>query len=278
VTFTATCRQLEAVLADVAREGVETIVVGGDVAAGALPRETIEQLMALGDRVRFVRGNADREIVAAYDQGRHDVEAEPDPPQRAAAFCAARISRHQRDFLADFAPRVVLDIDGLGPTLFCHGSPRSDTEIITTATSNERLRDILDGVEQPVVIGGHTHRQFDRRVDGWRVINAGSVGVPYEGRPGPTGRCSAPKSSCAAPTTTSTRQSRRCDRAATPTSTSCSARACLSPPTQTRWLSSSNARRPAEPSALGHSTAGETVCGEAERQRSRAAGAHSRAW
>ncbi len=175
---------LEAVLADVAREGVETIVVGGDVAAGALPRETIEQLMALGDRVRFVRGNADREIVDAYDQGRHDVEAEPDPPQRAAAFCAARISRHQRDFLADFAPRVVLDIDGLGPTLFCHGSPRSDTEIITTATSDERLRGILGGVEQPVVVGGHTHRQFDRWVDGWRVVNAGSVGVPYEGRPG----------------------------------------------------------------------------------------------
>lgn len=175
---------LRAVLADVAREGVETIVVGGDVAAGPLPCETIEQLMALGDRARFVRGNADREIVDAYDQGRHDVEAEHDPPQRAAAFCAAKLSRNQRDFLAGFAAGVEFDVDGLGLTVFCHGSPRSDTEIITTATTDERLRGILDGVEQPVVVGGHTHRQFDRRVDGWRVINAGSVGVPYEGRAG----------------------------------------------------------------------------------------------
>jgi len=95
-----------------------------------------------------------------------------------------RISRHQRDFLAGFAASVVLDIDGLGLTVFCHGSPRSDTEIITTATSEERLRGILGSVEQPVVVGGHTHRQFDRRVDGWRVVNAGSVGVPYEGRAG----------------------------------------------------------------------------------------------
>lgn len=63
--------------------------------------------------------------------------------------------------------------------------PRSDTEIIIiTATAPGRLRGILDGVKQPVVVGGHTHRQFDRRVDGWRFVNAGSVGMPYEGRPG----------------------------------------------------------------------------------------------
>ncbi len=175
---------LRAVLADVAREGVEMIVVGGDVAAGPLPRETIEQLMGLGDRARFVRGNADREIVDAYDQGRHYLETGHHPKQGAAAFCASRISRDQRNFLADFATSVVLDIDGLGLMVFCHGSPRSDTKIITTATSDERLRGILDGVEQPVVVGGHTHRQFDRRIDGWRVVNAGSVGVPYEGRAG----------------------------------------------------------------------------------------------
>ncbi len=83
-----------------------------------------------------------------------------------------------------FAAGVVFDVDGLGLTLFCHGSPRSDTEIITTATTDERLRGILGGVEQRTVVGGHTHRQFDRRVDGWRVVNAGSVGMPYEGRPG----------------------------------------------------------------------------------------------
>lgn len=175
---------LRAVLADAAREGVGTIVIGGDVAAGPLPSQTIDQLLALGERARFVRGNADRELVHAYDQGRRDVQAEDGPAQRAAAFAAARITRNQRDFLSDFAGTVTIDIDGLGPTLFCHGSPRSDTEIITTATADQRLRDILAGVEQRIVVCGHTHRQFDRRVDGWRVVNAGSVGIPYEGRAG----------------------------------------------------------------------------------------------
>jgi predicted phosphodiesterase len=175
---------LRAVLSDVARERVDAVVLGGDVATGALPLETIEQLMGLGDRARFVRGNADRELVDAYDHGRRDLDAERDPAMRASAFAASRISRNHRDFLASYAPRIVLEVDGLGPTLFCHGSPRSDTEIITTATSEERLREMLTGTSQRVVVCGHTHRQFDRGIDRWRVVNAGSVGLPYEGRLG----------------------------------------------------------------------------------------------
>jgi predicted phosphodiesterase len=174
---------LRAVLSDVAREGVETIVIGGDVAAGPLPRETIEQLMALGSRARFVRGNADREVVDAYDQGQRP-EGEGGPAERAAAFAASRISRRHRDLLAAFRSTVVLDVDALGPTVFCHGSPRSDAEIITSATSDERLGEILSGVAEAVVVGGHTHRQFDRRIEAQRFINAGSVGLPYEGRVG----------------------------------------------------------------------------------------------
>ena len=175
---------LRAVLADVAREGVGAVVVGGDVASGPLPRETLEQLMALGRRARFVRGNADREVVDAYDHERVDPDAQEDPSRRAAAFAAACIPHAQRDFLAGFAQTVGLDVEGLGPTIFCHGSPRSDSEIITSVTSDERLREILSRVEQAVVVCGHTHRQFDRGVDCWRVVNAGSVGAPYEGRPG----------------------------------------------------------------------------------------------
>jgi predicted phosphodiesterase len=175
---------LRAVLAEVAREDVDVIVVGGDVAAGPLPSETLDELMALGERARFVRGNADREVVDAYDQGRREPEAASGPAARMDAFAASRISRGQRDFLAGFAAGVVLDVDGLGAALFCHGSPRSDTQIITPLTGAERLQDIIADVDQPTIVCGHTHRQFDRCLDRWRIINAGSVGVPYEGRAG----------------------------------------------------------------------------------------------
>ena len=175
---------LRAVLADVAREGVSAFVIGGDVAAGPLPRETIDQLIALSPRARFVRGNADREVVEAYDRGITSLDEVEDPASRAAAIAASGISRSQRDFLAGFAPTVGLEVDGLGPVLFCHGSPRSDTEIITRLTPGDRLSELLGAVEERVVVGGHIHQQMDRRVGRWRFVNAGSVGIPYEGGAG----------------------------------------------------------------------------------------------
>jgi predicted phosphodiesterase len=81
-------------------------------------------------------------------------------------------------------PTLTLEVDGLGETLFCHGTPRSDLEAITAITSDERLREILSEVAAETVVCGHTHHQFDRRIDGIRVVNAGSIGMPYEGRPG----------------------------------------------------------------------------------------------
>lgn len=175
---------LEAVLADVDVEDAEVVLVGGDVAAGPQPRETVDLLMALGARARFVRGNGDRDVVAAFDQGRTRPEDEEGPANRAAAFAAAVTTKSQRDFLASFEATVTLDIDGLGSVVCCHGSPRSDTEIITTQTSAERLSEILATVDERLIVGGHTHRQFDRRLGEHRYVNAGSVGAPYEGRAG----------------------------------------------------------------------------------------------
>jgi putative phosphoesterase len=175
---------LRAVLSDAARQGVSGYVIGGDVAAGPLPAETIGELTALTHRAEFVRGNADREVVDAYDRGQVNVSDVEDPAARAAVYAAGRISLHQRDFLDSFLPSLRIEVPGLGDVLFCHGSPRSDSEILTSITPERRLSEVLALVEEATVVCGHTHQQFDRTVGGVRVINAGSVGIPYEGRPG----------------------------------------------------------------------------------------------
>ena len=95
-----------------------------------------------------------------------------------------RTSEEDRAFLAGFQARLTVDIEGLVRTLFTHGSPRSDEEIVTYATPERRMRALLEGVEERVLVTAHTHLQFDREVVGIRSINAGSVGLPYEGRPG----------------------------------------------------------------------------------------------
>jgi predicted phosphodiesterase len=172
---------LDAVLAEVALHDVDAIVVGGDAVPGPFMAETVDRLRGLGDRARFVMGNGDREIVEAFDEGRSPEDAGDSAFARFTAWCAGRIDRAQRDFLATFEPVVRLPVDDLGPVLFCHGSPRSDTEIITQVTPPERLRPMLEGVEEPIVVCGHTHHQFALEVDGTRVLNAGAVGMPYQG-------------------------------------------------------------------------------------------------
>lgn len=180
---------LDAVLAEIERELApdDLILVGGDVAAGAFPAETIDRLMAIQRPVRFVRGNADRELVERYDLlatgDAPDVADEDDGPGY-DSWCARRISRKQRDFLVSFRDTASYQVDGLGSVLFCHGSPRSDLEIITAITPEARLAPMVADASEGVVVCGHTHVQFDRFLAGKRILNAGSVGQPYENAPG----------------------------------------------------------------------------------------------
>jgi putative phosphoesterase len=161
---------LEAILNEL--PPVDVVIVGGDAAAGPMPAETLDALAGLD--ARCVMGNADRLMVAAFDAGADPSELE-DPIARLDAWCAQRITREHRDALAAYEPTVSLD--GI---VFCHGSPRSDEEIVTAVSPEERLAPMFDGVAERTIVCGHTHHQFDRAVLGKRLLNAGSVGMPYE--------------------------------------------------------------------------------------------------
>lgn len=170
---------LEATLAHIDELGVEAIVVGGDIASGPMPRETLERLRRLGDVVYFVRGNADRR----YEYPENASSSEDIWLVR-GWWADQQLDPEQRDFLDRLPKQAVLEVAGLDRVLFCHGSPRSDEEIITPATPDARLAQILAGVREEVVVCGHTHVQFDRRLGAKRIVNAGSVGMAYEAEPG----------------------------------------------------------------------------------------------
>lgn len=173
---------LEAVLSEIDREGVDVIVVGGDMVPGPMPREVLEVLLGLRARVSWIRGNCEREVVEAFDGGTFS-HIKSEEVRATTVWTAGQMERRHRDFMAGLPEKISFHVEGVGEVLFCHGSPRSDMEILTVATPEERLRDVLAGVKEHVVVCGHTHVQFDRVYEGKRVVNAGSVGMPY-GDPG----------------------------------------------------------------------------------------------
>jgi putative phosphoesterase len=173
---------LEAVLKEIDGEGVDVIVVGGDIVPGPMSLDVLEGLRNLGNRVKWIRGNCEREAVVAFDGGRVDYISSNEV-WATMEWTARQMGRKQRDFVAALPEKISLHVEGVGEVLFCHGSPRTDMEILTVATPEVRLREALAGVKEDVVVCGHTHMQFDRMCDGKRVVNAGSVGMPY-GDPG----------------------------------------------------------------------------------------------
>jgi predicted phosphodiesterase len=174
---------LDAVLRELEQDPPDVVVVGGDVAAGPMPCEVLDRLRALPMPVHHLRGNADRALVMCFDDTLPDHLREV-PIFQADQWTARWIAREQRDFLDGLPPLLSLTIEGLGDVLFCHATARSDEERVTTATADERLARVLAECGAGFVVAGHTHRQFDRRAGGRRMVNAGSVGRPYEHEPG----------------------------------------------------------------------------------------------
>ncbi|HEY1352558.1 MAG TPA: metallophosphoesterase family protein [Ktedonobacteraceae bacterium] len=174
---------LEAVLDELAEVQPDILVLGGDIVSGPMPAQTLTRLRALDTRILAIRGNADREAVTAWD-GQPFMQRQSAEVRAITSWVAQQLSREQRDFLAGLPTHLTLAVEGLGDVLFCHATPHSDEMIFTPRTPQQRLHTLFQGIEQPVVVCGHTHMQFEIQVGDVRVLNAGSVGMPYAERPG----------------------------------------------------------------------------------------------
>src|SRR6185437_15232752 len=158
---------LDAVLADPRAADPDAVLVGGDTAPGPFAREALDRLEAVSVPVHWVRGNGEREVADA---------ANGDPLDETTALSAAALGPERSRALGELP--LTASVDGV---LFCHATPSSDEEILTRISSGERWATAFGGVRERLVVAGHTHQQDDRVVGGVRFVNAGSVGLPYEG-------------------------------------------------------------------------------------------------
>ena len=170
---------LAAVLAEPDLVAADLIVLTGDLAAGPQPVETLDRLVALGDRAVWIRGNADRELVEFARDERTEM------PDEVSAWAAGELRADQVELLAGLPLSRTITVTGLGDVLFCHATPRDDEEVVLADSRLDRWQQVLGGVpaEVTTVVCGHTHMPFIRLAHGRLVINPGSVGMPY-GRAG----------------------------------------------------------------------------------------------
>lgn len=183
---------LEAVLEDVRDADVDQIVIGGDVIPGPMPREALALLLGLDVPVQFIHGNGELAVLAQIGVtdpravtywGTTSGEPLPEPHREVLRWTAEQIHPGYDEILRSWPATGRLEVAGQGDVLFCHGTPRSEIECFTRLTPEDRLVPVFEGLNASVVVCGHTHMQFDRTVAGIRVVNAGSVGMPF-GRPG----------------------------------------------------------------------------------------------
>jgi predicted phosphodiesterase len=172
---------LEAVIDEVRRERVDLIVVGGDVLPGPMPRQTVEFLLDVDLPIQFIQGNGDR-VVRAQMSGIEPTEV-PAPFRDAIRWTAEQLAPEHATWLGSWPPTLRLRGREIGDVLFCHATPQNDTDIFTRLTPDAAVQPLFAGVDVPLVVCGHTHMQFDRTVGAIRIVNAGSVGMPF-GEPG----------------------------------------------------------------------------------------------
>lgn len=171
---------LEAVLEEIRLERVDQVVVGGDVIPGPMPREALACVLKLNVPTWFLYGNCE---VAVLEQmaGRAPTGV-PEPFRPIIRWTATQVAEY-RAAMTTWPKTVSLRVPGLGDVLFCHATPRNEDEVFTRVTPEDPLISAFEAADADLVVCGHTHMQFDRMIGTRRVVNAGSVGMPF-GRPG----------------------------------------------------------------------------------------------
>jgi predicted phosphodiesterase len=183
---------LDAVLEDVRAAGVDLIVFGGDIVPGPMMRETFTRILNLDVPAQFIYGNGELGVLAQINASSPDAVTYwgttgggplPEPLKEVVRWSARQVLPEHARAMAGWPMTLRLSIPGLGNALFCHGTPHSETDAFTRLTPEDVLLPVFDGLGADIVVCGHTHMQFDRMIGATRVINAGSVGMPF-GRTG----------------------------------------------------------------------------------------------
>ena len=188
---------LEAVLANVKRQGVDGMIVAGDFCDRPQPLEAVRAVQALDACV--IRGNRENYLLAY-----HGLDA-PDHWRTGRQWIGVRwlherLDGESLDYMASLPEQCVYAADGTDPIRVAHASPGSMTKLVVPSHDPDTMElyrqagllelrhngwstidEVLTLLDEPVLICGHSHIPWKQEQDGRLAVNPGSVGIPING-------------------------------------------------------------------------------------------------
>ena len=172
---------LEATLLQLERRGITELIIGGDVIPGPLPNECLDCIKEFSGDLHLIKGNCEDMVLAVLEN--RPLPKVPEEVRTNIEWTAANLKDRHIEWIQSWPATFSKSIKNIGTLLFCHATPISNTHIFTKDTPSEQLSFHFENINADIVVCGHTHMQFDRTIGNLRVINAGSVGMPF-GPPG----------------------------------------------------------------------------------------------
>jgi putative phosphoesterase len=169
---------LEAVVADARARGVSGWLAAGDMAGGPQPSEVIHLLDELG--AVMIRGNQEGYALSLADGTAPQAWRTARQWEFVRAASALLDSRAMA-IIARLPDQRRVEIPQQAAIRMVHGSPRDPIELIFPDRHPGQLEAALELVREPVMVCGHTHESWAKRLNGQLALNPGSVGAPLGG-------------------------------------------------------------------------------------------------
>lgn len=173
---------LEAVLEDLTRQGVDEVVVNGDLVNRCADSvAALARLAPLG--FTWTIGNHD-DLVCKWADRSSELPRDwfDDPFWLGTAWTTARLVESGKLAMLRNLPMTHrVAVKGAPTLLISHGSPRHYREGYDRHLSDDAIAEIVQHHPADIFIGSHTHRPYQRNWGRYPVINTGAVGTPFNG-------------------------------------------------------------------------------------------------
>lgn len=175
---------LDAADADAQERGAEHVVCAGDITGyGPFPDEVCHFLRKR--HIPAITGNYDQKVNEIAKHGESAAAGMKQKKRKILLWTVKHISPENRIYLADLPDHLDLHLPSGHTILVVHGSPISADDAIYPSITKRGLSAKLGDARTDVLVCGHTHIPFVRRVDEVLIVNCSSTGHPVDGDPRP---------------------------------------------------------------------------------------------